>query len=174
MHRRISLQEAGQFFITVACFEHQLFFDEPALLSWLSDEILGTLQHAGIYTPAWSFMPNHYHLLIQQEEQRAFSELLGKRIVAYQRNSMPNSILVDAEFFMNSAIVAYKANGIIMQASIIFILTRSSIIMLIRSSIGPGAACINISRNMASIGLNKSGRNILFIITGRDGIGEYV
>jgi len=71
-------QYPGQYFITAACFEHRRFFDDPELLDWLSSEILASIEDTGIVTRAWVFLPNHYHLLIQHDEQKAICEILRK------------------------------------------------------------------------------------------------
>lgn len=67
---------AGEYLITAACYEHRLIFEDPTDLSWLADEILGALASADLPHPAWVFLPNHYHVLLETEDLSIVSEVL--------------------------------------------------------------------------------------------------
>jgi putative transposase len=68
----------GIFLITAACFEHRHFFDDPALLSWLSEEVQGVVVGAGANLMAWVFLPNHYHVEVGIEDVACLSEPIRK------------------------------------------------------------------------------------------------
>ena len=68
--------EAGEYHITAACFEHQMIFDSPDLLSMLQDEILTALMNATDEVHAWCFLPSHYHVESKVSDRRAVSEAL--------------------------------------------------------------------------------------------------
>ena len=72
------VREEGCYLLTAACFEHQHIFDEPALLSWLSDEILNALTGTGNDCRAWCFQPNHYHVLLKIIDKDAISEVIRR------------------------------------------------------------------------------------------------
>jgi len=67
---------SGHYFITAACYEHRHIFEQPDDLSWLMDEILGALTAAGLPHPAWVFLPNHYHVVLETQDLSIVSEIL--------------------------------------------------------------------------------------------------
>lgn len=67
---------AGEYLITAACYEHRPIFEHPDDLSWLADQVLRALASAGLPHPAWVFLPNHYHILLETEDLRIVSEVL--------------------------------------------------------------------------------------------------
>ncbi|MBI4787276.1 MAG: transposase [Chloroflexi bacterium] len=67
---------AGEYLITAACYEHRHIFEQPDDLSWLTSETLDALQSAGLPCPAWVFLTNHYHVLVDTEDLSVISELL--------------------------------------------------------------------------------------------------
>ena len=72
-------QGEGNYLLTAACFEHQHFFDEPALLTWLQDTILELFDSKTRRCLAWVFLPTHYHLLTYLDcELREISEIIRK------------------------------------------------------------------------------------------------
>ncbi len=66
----------GVYLITAACFEHRHIFNSPNLLSYLTDEILGTFLGAKLPCHAWIFLPNHYHILLELTDLSILSEPL--------------------------------------------------------------------------------------------------
>ncbi len=67
---------SGEYLITAACYEHRSIFSHPDDLSWLVDEVLGALIAAELPHPAWVFLPNHYHILLETEDLSIVSEVL--------------------------------------------------------------------------------------------------
>jgi putative transposase len=67
---------SGRYLITAACFEHQHIFEQPEELSYLAEEMLGSLKAAGISPEAWVFLPNHYHFLSEMATVSLASETL--------------------------------------------------------------------------------------------------
>ena len=67
---------AGEYLITAACYEHRDIFEQPDELSWLTSETLDAFQRAGLKCPAWVFLTNHYHVLVETERLSVVSELL--------------------------------------------------------------------------------------------------
>ena len=68
----------GFFLISAACYEHQHIFDSPELLSYLMDETLEGFAKSRLEYPAWVFLPNHYHLLVETPDLAIVSEVLRK------------------------------------------------------------------------------------------------
>lgn len=66
----------GEYLITAACFEHQHIFGDPDDLSWLADEVLSALTDAGLPHPAWTFLSNHYDVLLETEDLSVVSQIL--------------------------------------------------------------------------------------------------
>lgn len=67
---------SGEYLITAACYEHRHIFEQPDDLSWLADEVLNALTAANLLHPAWAFLPNHYHILLETEDLSIVSETL--------------------------------------------------------------------------------------------------
>ena len=68
----------GQYLITAACYEHQRFFNEPATLSFLTEETLVPMNESGFKLGAWVFLPNHYHLLLYADDLKTLSQTIRK------------------------------------------------------------------------------------------------
>ncbi len=66
----------GAYLISAACYEHRPIFQTPDDLSLLADEVLSALAKARMAHPAWVFLPNHYHVLLEAEDLRIISETL--------------------------------------------------------------------------------------------------
>ncbi len=67
---------SGTYMITGTCYEHRHIFETPDDLSWLTDEALDAFTAADLPHPAWVFVPNHYHALIETKDLRVVSEVL--------------------------------------------------------------------------------------------------
>ncbi len=66
----------GEYLITAACFNHQHIFENPNDLSWLADEVLIALTNAQLPHPAWVFLSNHYHIMLEAEDLNVVSQVL--------------------------------------------------------------------------------------------------
>jgi putative transposase len=58
----------GEYLITAASFEHRHIFEQPDDLSTVAGGVLGALTEAGLPHPAWVFLPNHYHILLETDD----------------------------------------------------------------------------------------------------------
>ena len=67
---------SGTYLITSTCYEHRPIFEHPDDLSWLADEALNAFTAANLPHPAWVFLPNHYHVLLETEDLSIVSEVL--------------------------------------------------------------------------------------------------
>jgi putative transposase len=62
--------------ITSACYKHCPVFEIPDDLSWLTDQVLDAFAAADLSYLAWSFLPNHYHILVETRDLSIESEVL--------------------------------------------------------------------------------------------------
>lgn len=67
---------SGTYLITSACYEHCSIFEAPDDLSWLTDQALDAFVAADLPHPAWVFLPNHYHILVETKDLSIVSEVL--------------------------------------------------------------------------------------------------
>ena len=67
---------SGTYLITAACYEHRPIFENLDDLSWLADETLNAFAAANLPHPAWFFLPNHYHILVETKDLSIVSEVL--------------------------------------------------------------------------------------------------
>ncbi len=67
---------SGTCLITSACYEHRPIFEAPGDLSWLADQVLDAFSTADLPHPAWIFLPNHYHILVETKDLSIVSEVL--------------------------------------------------------------------------------------------------
>lgn len=69
-------QVEGNYLITATCYEHRSIFDCPDDLSFLAEGTLNAFTAQGLRIPAWVFLPNHYHLLLETRDLSIISEIL--------------------------------------------------------------------------------------------------
>ncbi len=62
--------------LSAACYEHRPIFQEPDDLTYLEEEILVSLAEKNIPCHAWSFLPDHYHVLIEPDDLDEVGEML--------------------------------------------------------------------------------------------------
>ena len=67
---------SGTYLITSTCYKHRPIFENPDDLFWLVDEMLDAFTAANLPHPAWVFLPNHYHILVETEGLSIVSEVL--------------------------------------------------------------------------------------------------
>ena len=67
---------SGTYLITSACYEHRPVFENPDDLSWLVNETLDAFTAANLPHPAWVFLPNHYHVLVETKDLSIVSKAL--------------------------------------------------------------------------------------------------
>jgi putative transposase len=64
--------------VTGACYEHRQILKGPDRLAWFAGELLSCLAETGCRCDAWVVLPNHYHVLLQVFDMRAFSRQIGQ------------------------------------------------------------------------------------------------
>lgn len=73
--------EAGIYFVTGATLHHQHFFQTPRALDTLQEMLFENAREHGVALQAWSFFPNHYHLVASAEEGSRLKSMLTRLYV---------------------------------------------------------------------------------------------
>ncbi len=60
---RHSFEDAGTYFVTAACYQHNHFFTKPDALDFLQDKMFEIGDSYGWMLQGWSLFSNHYHLI---------------------------------------------------------------------------------------------------------------
>jgi putative transposase len=79
LHRPPHLESANQFrLVTAACFEHKPLLNDLERLTWFETALLEALTQLEAPCTAWCVLPNHYHLLVQIVDIKAFARGIGQ------------------------------------------------------------------------------------------------
>ncbi|MEK6299904.1 MAG: transposase [Acidobacteriota bacterium] len=67
------------YFVSAACFDHaRIIGKDPARMSQCEEHVLLACREAGTTIHAWCVLPNHYHLLVQSDDLKLFTKVLGQ------------------------------------------------------------------------------------------------
>ncbi len=64
--------------VTAACYEHKHILAREQRLQWFETRLLDTLKACAGHCAAWCVLPNHYHVLVQIGDMKAFGRAIGQ------------------------------------------------------------------------------------------------
>jgi putative transposase len=77
-HRPPHPEAVGEYrLVTGTCFEHRKILHSAKRLAWFEAELLRTFGQLKAECAAWCVLPNHYHVLVQIADIKAFAKAIG-------------------------------------------------------------------------------------------------